>query len=76
MFRDHNERPIIVIDLMGLLTLVFNNFAEMLCGGRHDQYRRFYEQLFADLSACAEIVFFEGKLLLSHSYHSLTYFIT
>ncbi|KAG5684497.1 hypothetical protein PVAND_013727 [Polypedilum vanderplanki] len=57
-FRINNVRPIIVIDLMGLVSMV-NNEYEILCGGRFNHYKDFYENLFKKISLYAELVFFE-----------------
>lgn len=40
------------------------NEAEILCGGRYNQFQEQYDKFLKDLTACADVIFFEdGKLM-------------
>ncbi|KAG5684499.1 hypothetical protein PVAND_013729 [Polypedilum vanderplanki] len=57
-FKKHYEKPIIVVDLMGLVSLVLENPIFSLCGGRHNIYMVYYDNLMHNLSLYCELVFF------------------
>ena len=62
----HLQKPILIIDLMGLLNSVTKDYASMICGGRHHKYKEDIEILLRNLSEVADLVFFEGKLIKHH----------
>lgn len=46
---------------MGLVKLSMQEkHDETLCGGRHNLYQEFLENIFQKLKSCADLVFFQG----------------
>lgn len=54
-----NQRPVLIFDVMSLVSLLCAPTEEILCGGRHQMFSRILDQLFATLSVDAELVFFQ-----------------
>lgn len=61
----NHEKPILVIDLMGLVRVLCKEIVEMLCGGRFDIYRQDFENLLLKLEKFADFVFFEDGPIVS-----------
>ncbi|CRL04757.1 CLUMA_CG017817, isoform A [Clunio marinus] len=60
--RSHGKKPVLVIDLLGLLGPIVEDKGQMLCGGRHQMYEENLEEILNELSKYANLVFFEDKL--------------
>ncbi|CAO1410077.1 unnamed protein product [Diamesa hyperborea] len=57
--RDNNTKPILVFDLMGLVSFVSRNKFDTLCGGRHNIVAIEIDELFQKIKNIgAELVFF------------------
>lgn len=54
-----DQKPVIIFDVMSLVTLLCAPTEEILCGGRHQMFSRKLDKLFAMLSVDAELVFFQ-----------------
>lgn len=69
--RTHSGRqPILVFDVCSLVALLCNDTAEMLCGGRHLMYQERLNRLFTQLSAIAELIFFQDGPVGDNKYRT------
>lgn len=56
---NNGQKPVLVIDLMGVLSILNKDKLDLLYGGRHNKYFHIIDNLFRRLSEMAVLVFFE-----------------